>query len=150
MTKVPDDHNLEYKKYGEEELLLVTPKGQKVRSFSDLQRIGAVNHPDGPFFKNRLLTINFPENLNQINSIQSRIYINQTNRILDPVADGLGFAVIPEGIYSKFAAKELVTICKLKIKVADEIYRVQRRNEIIPSRYKTIENLLRKKMKSIK
>ena len=145
MTKVPDDHNLEYKRFGEEELLLIIPKGQKIRTFNDLQKIGAVNHPDGPFFKGRLLSVNFPENSNQINTIPSRIYINQTNRILDPVAEGLGFAVIPEGVYAKFPSKEKLSICKLKIKVADEIYRVKRRDEIIAARYATIENLLKRK-----
>ena len=147
MTKVPDEHNLEYKKFGEEEMLLIVPKGQKVRSFKDLQRIGAVNHPDGPLLKRRLFTVNFPQDINQIDTIPSRIFINQTNRILDPVSEGLGFAVVAEGVYAKCTVKNKISVCKLKIRVADEIYQVQRREESLPARYQTIANFLIKKMK---
>ena len=147
MTRIPEEHNLQYEKYSEEELLLITPKGKKIKSFSDLVKLGAISHPDGPLFQSRLLSVNFPEYINQVNSIVINVFINQNNRILDPVAEGLGFAVLPEVNYKNYPFKEKLSICRLKTRVSDVIYQVQRRGEILPSRYQTIDNILRKKAK---
>ena len=140
MTKEPNDPGLVSKKYGEEELLLIVPAKMQIKKFSDLVNLGFVNHPDGAYLAERLLVPNFSSNLD---TIPNRIFINQINRILDPVAEGLGFTVLPEGVYRKYANPKKHAIVKLKIKVSDEIYRVQRSNEILPKRYQTTEKFLK-------
>ena len=142
MTKIPSEAELEFEKHGEEELLLIVPKGIRIKRISDLIDIGFVNHPDGTYLNERLLMPNFPDDGRAIEAISNRVFVNQINRILDPVAEGLGFTVLPEGVYRKYFQTEKLSIIKLKIRVKDEIYRVKRINEKLPQRYKTVEEFL--------
>jgi LysR family transcriptional regulator, transcriptional activator of the cysJI operon len=42
-----DDPRLTASAFAQEPLELVVPAGEEVRDWSDLQRIGFINHPDG-------------------------------------------------------------------------------------------------------
>lgn len=146
MTKRPEDPGLEYEKFSEEFLLLIVPKKRMIRSLADLKKLGYVNHPDGFYFAERVLGLNFPKQFVSMEQIPCRVFINQISRILDPVTLSLGFTVLPEGAYQNYKNKHQLKILNLKIRVADEIFKVQRRNEKLPSRYQIIENLIRNKI----
>lgn len=145
MTKRIEDPMLESEKFSEESLLVIVPKKSNVKSLADLKKLGFVNHPDGFYFAERVLGANFPKEFISTAQIPCRVFINQISRILDPVALGLGFTVLPEGAYQNYNNKQQLKILNIKIKVADEIFKVQRRNEKLPSRYQIIENLIRDK-----
>jgi DNA-binding transcriptional LysR family regulator len=105
--------------------------------------LGFVNHPDGPFLTERLLAKNFESDFVSMDDFESRVFINQISRILDPVAAGLGFTVLPEGAYRNFHSAEKLSVVRLKTKVADEVYKVHRKNEKLPNRYMTVEKVLK-------
>lgn len=145
MTSKPEDVSLTSSKFMEEELLLIVPKGVRILKFSDLARLTFINHPDGYFLAERLLKVNFENDVQSLKSISNRMFINQINRILDPVAQGLGFTVLPEGAFNNHPENHRLTAVKLKVRVFDEIYKVTRSNEILPARYATVEAILRRK-----
>lgn len=144
MTEHPSEPSLEVHVFAEEELLLLVPTSVgPVRSLARLREIGFVNHPDGPYLVNRLLAENFPDDFEGARGFQSRVFINQINRILDPVAQGLGFTVLPETAYRMYAQKEKVRAQRLKKQVKETVLKVTRRNENLPARYQTVEALLK-------
>lgn len=138
MTKDPNDPKLIAEKFSQEELLLITPKNFKFKKISDLKKLGFVNHPDGYFLAERLLAKNFPKEFISMDEFNSRVFINQISRILDPVVEGLGFTVLPEGVYKSYSQSSQLSTIRLKTKVTDDIYKVQRKNEYLPNRYSTI------------
>lgn len=146
MTKKPEDHRLEYQKISEEQLLLIVPRGTRVRSFEDLVQLGFVDHPDGYHLAGRLLHRNFQDDFVSMESIPTRVFINQINRILDPVAAGLGFTVLPQGVLHKYEGAKKLSVVRLKVRVVDEIFKVWRRHEVRPRRYQTIEDSLQQQL----
>lgn len=136
MTDEPKDFAVEYEEFRREEVLLVVPKShRKVKTFGGLKELGLVNHPDGPYNAQRLLGKNFPKEFTGIQNFPVRVSINQNNRILDPVAAGLGFAILPETTCKRHPEQDKIHFLQLPRKVEDIIYKVQRRGEKLPARY---------------
>jgi DNA-binding transcriptional LysR family regulator len=84
------------KKIYDEPLLLVLPSHARVEGFADLVHLGFISHPDGPYYATSILEANFEDKFTTIDVIPVRGFVNQLSRILDPVAGGLGFTVLPE------------------------------------------------------
>lgn len=139
MSQKPDEALLEATNFSEEQLLLIVPRKKKIRTFADLKRLGFVNHPDGFLLGERLLGANFAKEFVSMNEINGRVFVNQISRILDPVAEGLGFTVLPEGAYRNSQKRDSLLLINLKVKVSDKIFSVRRKNERLPCRYQTVE-----------
>lgn len=60
-TLKPDDPRLGVTRFAEEPLELVAPAGARAGAWSDLERLGFIDHPDGQAMAGRLLSRRFPD-----------------------------------------------------------------------------------------
>ncbi|WP_417066647.1 LysR family transcriptional regulator [Niveibacterium terrae] len=109
VTLRPDDPRFAASEFAEEVLELVVPAGSRVEEWEDLVRLGFIEHPDGPAMATRLLGRCFPGNPG-VRSLPRHGYINQIGLILDSVASGLGFTVIPRHARLSFANAEAISV----------------------------------------
>jgi DNA-binding transcriptional LysR family regulator len=133
-------------KVAEERLLLVAPRAARLRSGSDwkaLSHLGFVRHPDGFRLAERLLGANFPKHFEGAERLPSRSSVNQNNRILEPVARGLGFTVIHEITYLRSPVRKQLAVLELPRSVSDPVYRVQARGRRLPLRFETLDAKIR-------
>ncbi len=147
MTMKPEFRELQVENHDEEELFLIVPKKLNIKfkgneTLTELQNIGFVRHPDAPYFADRLFGSNFGAKYRGVEMFPQRVFINQVNRILDPVSRGLGFTVLPEYAYLQYPHQQLLSVCKLPKPVRDNIYRVTRKGEKLPERFKTVEKFI--------
>lgn len=95
VTLRPDDPCFAASTFAEEVLELVVPAGaDDISTWDDLISLGFIEHPDGPTMATRLLSRVFPGNAG-VRSLPRKGYINQVGMILDSVASGFGFTVLP-------------------------------------------------------
>jgi LysR family transcriptional regulator, transcriptional activator of the cysJI operon len=135
LSEVPKDQLVDCVPFSQERLLLVAPKGQKVKGYESLVGLGYVNHPDGFSFAERLFEKNFPDEFAGMDGFPVTVFINQINRILDPVAEGLGFAILPETAVLRYHRKQEVQVVKLEKEVEDPVFMITRKGEKLPLRY---------------
>lgn len=142
MSEEPKSSAVEYSIHAKEKLLLALPKGKRVKSLESLRHLGYVNHPDGLHYAERLLSRNFPGEFTGMESFRVSVFINQINRILDPVVRGLGFAILPETACERYHKRHDLSLVSLPRTVEDPIYRVVRRGDRLAARYRACLELL--------
>lgn len=125
VTLRPDDPRLVASPFAEEALELVVPAGARVEGWEDLQRLGFIDHPDGQAMATRLLMRRFPGNPG-IRSLPCHGFVNQIALILEPVARGLGFAVIPRHAREAFTHADAIQVVACDTPVLDTLWLIQR------------------------
>jgi DNA-binding transcriptional LysR family regulator len=125
MSLRPDDESLAAKAFTTEAWELVVPAGTEVTRWDDLARLGFIDHPDGQAMATRLLARRFPGSRG-LNGIRVTGFSNQIGLILEPVARGLGFTVIPEHARRAFARQEAIAVVACDDPVVDTLWLVQR------------------------
>jgi DNA-binding transcriptional LysR family regulator len=125
MTYRPDDPRITASVFTEESLELVVPTGEVVRDWSDLERIGFIDHPDGQAMASRLFGRIFPGN-SGVRSLPCRGFINHIGMILEPVARGFGFAVIPQYARLAFPKQEAIHVITHLAPVIDKLWLIHR------------------------
>ena len=144
VNEAPQDPMLDAKKISEEQVLLVTHYTANASTFEELAALGFTSHPDGFAYANRLLALNFPKEFRSVSELPQRGHINQINRILDPIAQGIGFTVIPEFAFNAYANTKKLKVVSLKKKLFDPVYMVQKKFVTLPARYEFVTKSLRK------
>jgi DNA-binding transcriptional LysR family regulator len=109
VTVRPDDARFAASEFAEEVLELVVPAGTRVEGWDDLVRLGFIEHPDGPGMATRLFGRVLPGNPG-VRSLPRTGYINQIGLILDSVACGLGFTVIPRHARQSFSRPDAISV----------------------------------------
>lgn len=112
---------------------MVVPAQEKVQQWSDLQRLGFIDHPDGQAMATRLLSRRFPGHPG-IRSLPVRGFSNQIGLILEPVARGLGFTVLPCYAREAFAHQEEIQLIEGGTPVVDKLWLVHRAEWPLSSR----------------
>jgi len=125
VTLRPEDPRLVATPFTEESLELVVPVGEKVKHWSDLQRLGFIDHPDGRGMAPRLLSRRYPGNPG-IGTLPVHGFTNQVALILEPVARGLGFTVIPRHARESFAHPEALRVVDCGDPVIDTLWLIHR------------------------
>ncbi|WP_439858743.1 LysR family transcriptional regulator [Pseudomonas sp. MBLB4136] len=125
VTLKPDDPRLSVSRFAEEPLELVVPAGERVRDWRDLERLGFIDHPDGQAMAGRLLSRRFP-GAPGVRSLPCRGFTNQIGLILEPVARGLGFTVIPRFARLAFARPEAIQVIEGAPAVVDSLWLLHR------------------------
>ena len=154
-----DEHQkIDYQLIGHERLQLVTAKGALDQSdktdlmkvdqaqssrWKTLQTLGFINHPDGQHHANLLLSANFPQYQN-IGQFTLRGFSNQIGLILDPVAAGLGFTVLPEYAIERYPHKDKLDVLDLGISVSEPLYLVSKKNKAQAGRFEVIIQEIKK------
>lgn len=125
VTLRPDDARLAAAPFTEEALELVAPAGANVKGWDALARLGFIDHPDGQAMATRLLSRYYPGNPG-VASLPARGFSNQIGLILEPVARGLGFTVIPAYARQAFARQELLQVVAAGAPVVDTLWLIHR------------------------
>lgn len=124
-TQKPDDRRLVAETFAHEPLELILPAGRKAERWEDLEQIGFIDHPDGQAMATRLLSRNFPGNAG-VRNLPQRGFSNQISLILEPVARGLGFTVLPQFARLAWPAQDAITAMTCQVPVTDTIWLIHR------------------------
>ncbi|MDO6447488.1 LysR family transcriptional regulator [Colwellia sp. 1_MG-2023] len=150
VTDVPNKKLFDALEVGQEELCLVLPKAVEIQGDigNTLKNIGLIAHPDAEHYLSLYFLQSQEVSLHQLefNDIPNAGAINQINQILQPVAKGLGFTVLPKSAVESFENKALITIFKPAKPVIEALYRVQKKGRELPKRYNTLHNFLQTMM----
>lgn len=125
VTLQPDDPRIVSHPFIGEPLELIVPAQERVDNWSDLERLGFIDHPDGQAMATRLLSRHFPRNPG-VRSLPCHGFINQIGLILEPVARGLGFTVLPRYARRAFANTGTIRVIELGSPVVDTIWFIHR------------------------
>ena len=125
MTQKPDDKRLVAQKFTEEPLELVMPAGTAATKWEDLEALGFIDHPDGQAMATRLLSRRFPGNPG-VRNLPQRGFSNQISLILEPVARGLGFTVLPRFARMAFHLQDGIQVIEAGNALVDSIWLIHR------------------------
>ncbi len=120
-----------------EALLLVTPADVVEPEWATLAGLGFIDHPDAAHHASLLLGANYPE-FQHVDLLESRGFSNQIGLILEPVARGLGFTVLPSHAVDAFARPECIRAHRLPEPVHETVYRCVHRQRALQRRMQTV------------
>lgn len=125
VTLKPDDPRIAAQALTEEALELVVPHGQVVVEWRDLAQLGFIDHPDGRAMASRLLSRMFPAN-SGVQSLPRHGFCNQISLILEPVARGLGFTVIPRYARQAFGDQAAIDVVAHQPQTCNTLWLIHR------------------------
>jgi DNA-binding transcriptional LysR family regulator len=125
VTLKPDDPRLSVSRFAEEPLELVLPAGVTINNWFDLQRLGFIDHPDGQAMAGRLLSRRFP-GAPGVRSLPCSGFTNQISLILESVALGLGFTVMPRFARRVFAQQDAIQVLDGEPAIVDTLWLLHR------------------------
>lgn len=125
VTLKPDDPRIDAQHFAEEPLELVYPASERVDTWADLTRIGFIDHPDGQAMATRLLSRHFP-GMPGVRSLPCHGFSNQIGLLLEPVARGLGFTVIPRYAREAFGRPPEIHVLDCGHPVVDTLWMIHR------------------------
>lgn len=125
VTLRPEDARLAATAFAEEALELVAPAAARVSGWDDLARLGFIDHPDGRAMATRLFSRCYPGNPG-VASLPLRGFSNQIGLILEPVARGLGFTVIPAYARQAFGRQDALQVIDAGAPVVDTLWLIHR------------------------
>ncbi|MFK7160540.1 LysR family transcriptional regulator [Marinospirillum sp. MEB164] len=136
--------DLQLQEYMQEPLILVVPADFQGNKLQDLLSLGFIEHEQGAQLLSSVLRANFPEEFRGQRQVTQRVFINQMHLVLDAVARGLGFTVVPRSIWEASTWQQLTREWRLATEVEWSIYLVHHRKQSISerSRYLLDEYLL--------
>jgi DNA-binding transcriptional LysR family regulator len=145
VTLRPDDPRLAATPFTQEPLELVVPAGEDVHKWEDLKRIGYIDHPDGEAMSTRLLSRRFPGNPG-VQSLPCTGCTNQVSLILEYVARGLGFTIIPQYARQAFASQAAIRVVDCGPPVVDTLWLIHRAEWPLSARAQRAVALLRERV----
>ncbi|MCA1247570.1 substrate-binding domain-containing protein [Massilia sp. MS-15] len=124
VTHQPDDERLKSELFARESLCLVVPAQEHDAGWTALMRLGYIDHPDGMDMGRRLLARVHPGR--RIDQLPVRGFTNQIGTILDPVARGLGFTVLPRFAVQAYPRQQAIRVVETAPPVVDSLWLVCR------------------------
>lgn len=141
VTLKPADARLKVSRFAEEPLELVAPAEKSVKAWADLERLGFIDHPDGQAMAGRLLSRRFPGNPG-VRNLPCRGFTNQISLILEPVARGLGFSVLPRFARLAFSRPESIQVIEGEPRVVDTLWLFHRAEWPLTARAERVLHLI--------
>jgi DNA-binding transcriptional LysR family regulator len=138
----PDDPRLLASCFTKEPLELVVPANKTIDSWQDLIQLGFIDHPDGRSMATRLLSRCFPGNPG-ISSLPVTGFSNQVSLLLEPIARGLGFTVLPHFARISFANQQAIKVMETSVSVVDTLWLIHRKEWPLSSRAENVVSYLR-------
>ena len=146
VTDIANNSPFDVQEVGREQLCLVLPDCSGTKSVDGylLTKLGLVDHPDAKHYLSLYFEQNQESNFADINIEQLPVtgYVNQISQILEPVAKGLGFTVLPKSAVDSFKDRQLLKIFKPQKPVIETLYMVKKRNRILPARFELVKCVL--------
>lgn len=141
----PADHpQLNARPFVQEPLCLVVPANYQGEGWADLCRLGFIDHPDGHDMAQRLLGRNYPGA--SLATLPIRAFTNQIGLILEPVARGLGFSVLPRCAIRAFPRPDHIRILTTPVEVTDTLWLTYRAEWPLPGRHQRLIAALQQAM----
>lgn len=143
----PIDHpRLEAVTVASEELCLIVPHAfaSHYINLSLLNEIGFVAHPDGYAYADELFSLNFPAQYKGADSLRIRTSVNQIGQIPLPVAQGLGYTILPKSGIDTFTAKQDLSIIALPKRRYHDLRLISRKGRGEIARIATLSRLIRR------
>lgn len=125
VTFQPDNPKIAAQQFTEEALELVVPRGRKACSWQDLEHLGFIDHPDGQAMATRFLSRRFPGNPG-VRKLPQHGFSNQIGLLLEPVARGLGFTILPQYARQAFHDQSAIEVIACGVNVVDKIWLIHR------------------------
>ncbi|GAA5218272.1 LysR family transcriptional regulator [Corallincola platygyrae] len=135
VTKYEECEQLNYRQFGQERLHLLVPENHREEGFAALDRLGLINHPDGEYHTNLLMRANFADSYPGFEKLKQSGFSNQISMLLMPVAEGLGYTVLPENAYLASCQQARVRSYPLSQPIVESVYLVTKRHATLPVRY---------------
>lgn len=136
---------------GAQSLCLVLPKVVAGKAylpninFESLTLLGMIEHPDANYYWQQLKAAFFQAE--PTSAIKTTGYVNQLNQILLPVANGLGFTVLPEFAVRSFVQQQDIQIAKNEdgqlLTLFEPLYLVHKQHRVLAKRYQHIIQLIK-------
>lgn len=147
VTDMPNHSLFDVQEIGQEQLCLVIPANVDIEQYGEnlLNKLGLIKHPDAEHY----LALYFAQSQQasfthlNINDIPVTGFINQISQILEPVAKGLGFTILPKSAIDNFHTSKQLTIFTPPKPVLETLYLVKKRNRALPARFETINTILK-------
>ena len=112
---------------GQEELCLILPAGaDDTVTFEALETLGFVAHPDGFDYADDLFMLNFPHAFTGADRLRLRTFVNQIGQIPAPVAEGIGYTLLPRSGIARFPDRDRLRIATLPQRRHHELWSIQR------------------------
>ena len=127
-----------------EELCLVVPRilaGQDL-DLHILNKLGFVAHPDGYAYADELFSLNFPKDYKGADRLRVRTFVNQIGQIPIPVAQGLGYTVLPKSGVDAFAERQELAIFQLPKQRYRDLWVISRRGRREIARVAALSGLI--------
>ncbi|MCT4371286.1 LysR family transcriptional regulator [Yangia mangrovi] len=139
----PGHPRIEAQHVGQEELCLLLPmQAGGVAAFDDLETLGLIAHPDVYRYADDLLPQNFPGAFTGSDRLRVRSYVNQIGQIPAPVAEGVGYTLLPRSGLAAFLLADRVDVAKLPIPQYQELWSIWPRGRPPSVRLKRIKLLI--------
>ncbi len=146
ITNIPNPSLFDVQELGREQLCLVLPANVETDGYGEncLTDLGLIDHPDAEHY----LSLYFAQSQESsfthmsIKEIPVTGYVNQISQILQPVAKGLGFTVLPKNVVDTFQAPQQLKIFNPKNPVIETLYKVKKRKRTLPARLDTVNSIL--------
>lgn len=112
-----------------EELCLVVPRSLagQVLDLHFLNELGFVAHPDGYAYADDLFSLNFPKDYKGADRLRVRTFVNQIGQIPIPVAQGLGYTILPKSGVDAFAERQELAIIQLPKQRFNDLWIISRK-----------------------
>jgi LysR family transcriptional regulator, transcriptional activator of the cysJI operon len=124
VTRLPQDERLIARLFAREHLCLVLPADGKDDSWPALRELGFIGHPDGKEMATRLFSRRYPGE--RFDHLPVRGFTNQIAMILEPVALGLGFTVLPRFAVDAYPNQQRIRIAGDGPVVIDNLWLIHR------------------------
>ncbi|MGR6838628.1 LysR family transcriptional regulator [Aliivibrio wodanis] len=142
VTHQPTPNLFRSEEISKEPLCLVLPKHHKntAITWDALLALGLIKHPDAEHYLSLYFDFCQDKALEKsnIHEIPVTSYINQLSQILLPIAQGIGFTVLPQSAIDAFPYKQDLHIHRPTAPVLESLFLVQKRNRDLPKRYQTL------------
>lgn len=143
----PEHPSIAAEPFAREPLCLVVPNDGEEPSWQHLCQLGFIDHPDGRSMAQRLLGRRYPGQ--RFGEIPLRGFTNQIGLILEPVARGLGFTVLPRFAVTAFAQQEKIRVIQSSIEVIDTLWLIYRAEWPLPARHQRLVETLKTQVGAI-
>ena len=146
VTDVPSKSTFDIQEVGREQLYLVLPANIEAECCDErlLTKLGLINHPDAKHYLSLYFAQSQDADFTQLNIEQLPVtgYVNQISQILEPVAKGLGFTVLPKSAVDSFKDRQRLNIVKPQHTVIETLYMVKKRNRVLAARFEQVKSIL--------
>lgn len=141
----PAHPRLQARHLGQEQLCLIVPGDHDpAPSFDDLQQAGFIAHPDGFGYADDLFALNFPGQFMGSEALHLRGFVNQIGQIPTPVAQGIGYTLLPRSGFQTHPDRGRLRIADLPHKRHHQLWLVTRKDRPMSARVQSVAELIAK------